>query len=50
MRLHICERPFWHVVANPYGSCSYDWETWAAYDWHMAHWAPKALQRVTDGR
>jgi hypothetical protein len=50
VKLDILDAPFWHITANPFGACAYDWETWAAYDWHMAHWAPAALMRVTNGR
>jgi hypothetical protein len=46
----ILDRLFWHIDANPFGACAYDWESWAAYDWHMQHWAPAAVMRVTDGR
>lgn len=45
----ILDRLFWHIEANPYGERGYDWESWAADDWHKAHWAPLAVQRVTDG-
>lgn len=41
--------PFWHIAANPYAERAYDWESWAADDWHAFHWAPPAVQRVTDG-